>query len=283
LFEEAGRLPPHANFWSKRAGEMADFARLLDEKLKGEWSTLGEGDLSAPLLDFVRDEGPALDTKVRAHVLLSLVYAKATVLNELKPSIAALLHSCSEDSEEWVRVIADLVSQWLPDDFKTGDALLQASVQAVANKLQAVSHKLTELGALPDDFCPLQWPFLSNEFMGRLENRRGASSSASPAASTAPSHAAEPPAKKLRKAVALPEKLQAMLNEAPLLSDADRKRIEAFFSDPGKGGEVSYHLLSERHVTRDDGSEGTEQTMIKLDPALRKWAPAKKFIVKKKA
>jgi len=239
---------------------MADFARLLDEKLKGEWSTLGEGDLSAPLLDFVRDEGPALDTKVRAHVLLSLVYAKLPVLTELKPSIVALLHSCSEDSEEWVRVIAELVSQWLPDDFKTGDALLQASVHAVANKLQAVSHKLAELGALPDDFCPLQWPFLSNEFMGRLENRAGAPSSTSPSsapAPAAPSAGGEPPAKKPRKVVALPEKLQGMLNEAPLLSDADRKRIEAFFSDSGKGGEVSYHLLSERHVTRDDGSEGT--------------------------
>jgi len=278
--------------------DYAAVAHLLDEKLQGEWTTV-ETDLSKGLLDFVREEGPALETKVRVRVLLSLIWTKASQLSELKPSVVSLLQACSDDSDEWVRVVADLVMKWLPNEFSppvAARASLEDSVQGTLSKLKDVSAKLDQVGRLPVDFCPLHWPFLSSDYMQRLQSHSVTTAGGAlvapaplvetPAAianaptSTAAHAASSAPSSKKSKQ-SLPEKLLDMLKDAPLLTTEGRQKIEDFFQNPAKMGDVVYVLLSEKHVVKEDGKEEIEQTLIKLDAVLRKWNPTKKRVQKK--
>ena len=262
-------------------------------------------ELSEDFLDYVREEGDVLDAESRSKVLLSLLHVPREQLDALEGSIERLLQACEEDNEEWIRVISSIVTRWInnkQNDGEKTDAYTD-SFQSVLMEIEKTiaeqqekknnghSHDEEEF-LLPLEFVPKHWAFLSKKSLPKAFDLEKCSKN---------QHFVSKPRPEKRLKVILdknevsnetnssntpnlPEKIQALLKNAPLLTSENREKILNYFSSNGASltNDESIPLveLNRKNSTKRPGYIEIEQECIKLTPKNAGWLKTKRIISK---
>ncbi|KAK1934673.1 hypothetical protein P3T76_011282 [Phytophthora citrophthora] len=123
-----------------RADPASSFDAWLLQKLRVEWSSREFGALLTPSkLAEARASFPHLETPIKVRLLLSLLSVRRDEAEAAagKKEADALLQLADNDAEEWVKVSAGIVKQFLvlQADGQPADSYLHAQLEATASKV----------------------------------------------------------------------------------------------------------------------------------------------------
>eukprot|EP01104_Vermistella_antarctica_P003584 TRINITY_DN1381_c2_g1_i1.p1 TRINITY_DN1381_c2_g1~~TRINITY_DN1381_c2_g1_i1.p1 ORF type:complete len:708 (+),score=187.87 TRINITY_DN1381_c2_g1_i1:130-2253(+) len=136
---EAGAATSAVPFVAER-----DIELWLRNKLELAWSSANVSSLFSPsLLAEIRTRFPTFETPIKLKILFSFVYMGKVTANECRPEIERVLERAKEDKDEWVKVIAELLSPLSKIDFSH---LRQCKHSK--DTLEAVEESLREVEAL---------------------------------------------------------------------------------------------------------------------------------------
>ncbi|KAL3656335.1 hypothetical protein V7S43_018827 [Phytophthora oleae] len=126
-----------------RADPASSFDAWLLQKLRVEWSSREFGALLTPSkLAEARASFPHLETPIKVRLLLSLLSVRRDEADVAagKKEADALLQLADNDAEEWVKVSAGIVKQFLvlQADGQPADSYLHAQLEATASKVVQV-------------------------------------------------------------------------------------------------------------------------------------------------
>ncbi|KAG1692374.1 hypothetical protein DVH05_025541 [Phytophthora capsici] len=123
-----------------RVDPASSFDAWLLQKLRVEWSSREFGALLTPSkLAEARASFPHLETPIKVRLLLSLLSVRRDEAEAAagKKEVDALLQLADNDAEEWVKVSAGIVKQFLvlQADGQPADSYLHAQLEATASKV----------------------------------------------------------------------------------------------------------------------------------------------------
>ena len=154
----------------------------LEETLKSAWSSSRFAELlTVEIFDQIFTKLSKFDKKTKSRLLISLLYIPAVKLTpDIIEKIKKLLTLCSNDMDEWVKIVTILVFQRLPaivtydSDFTIENHSFVNSLTCVINQLNSLAFnnndddetdKNEEEFSLPTDFFPLEYVYLCSNLL----------------------------------------------------------------------------------------------------------------------
>lgn len=252
-----------------------DNERLLDLVSSAQDPKHLSPSMSASFLSYVRQQGSLLNSDSRCKVLLSLMYGNAET-EEAK----ALLTACEEDSDDWVRLVAAVVSKRMTGG---GGGAFDRAARDCATLLantKPAGYKQLCPSVLPRFLAMCDPEVLDVDVRTRLGmNVHFSKKVKVDIVGQGPKAAVQKSASGIPKPGDIPVNAQALLDEATVLSQADRDTIRGFLINPLTSAlkTVTQFELFKKVATDETGKTTVITTYIQLDPVARLWKPVKKM------
>jgi len=142
-----------------------DVTIWLTSKLEEPWSSQKiTSYITSDFLQNIKPRFSTLDTAIKTRFLLSFVNLKKKTLLELEKDITDILQIAQQDEDEWVQVMAKILSA-ISKEKQIFDADLLNN-EVFQNMRTDLSQELTQFGEL--QFCPLEYLYLSNKLIPTL-------------------------------------------------------------------------------------------------------------------